>query len=102
MAAPNWESTPEIWTGREQRPVPSRLIVAPLLASTVRGGVGDMGNHKQTTRDRALSGAACGLYRGIRGFDAGPDPFFKTSNDTGAKDLRLSIPRELPQLTGRT
>jgi len=67
-----------------------------------RDTTGRSGHHGTRFDPRPLSGAACGLYEGIREFGRWPDPFFKTSDDVGAKDLRLSIPRTLLHLTGRT
>jgi len=47
---------------------------------------------------RGLSRAARGLYKGIWEFGKTADPFFKTSDDPGVKDLRLSSPRRLLHL----
>jgi hypothetical protein len=67
-----------------------------------RDTTGQSGHHGTELNDRGLSRATCGLYEEIREFARSADPFFKTSNDTGAKDLRLSIPLTLLHLAGRT
>jgi hypothetical protein len=61
-----------------------------------RDDTGQSGRHGTRVDRRALSRVTCRLYEEISEFDKAVDPFFKTSNDIGAKDLRLSICRRLP------
>jgi hypothetical protein len=56
-----------------------------------RDTTGRSGHHGTRVDHRALSGVTCGLYAEIGEFGKSVDPFFKTSNDLGAKDLRLWI-----------
>ena len=70
-----------------------RAAVMPCLCHRMCNGqvrTGRAGQVGTQSGDRALSGVTCGLYGENREFEKRPGEFFKTSNDLGAKDLRLS------------